>query len=356
MKMAQRIKGIHASFTGELLLLGSFVGAVSCRAVHGKQLYGSPVELCLLWLVCLGVGALTTPRSEQNLRTVLGILLVPFSLDLLGDLDEDLALMTLLICLAAVILYSLWVLVNLLRSRDKGLFRRKKGRFFRRYLFRCRRLVTWVCTAVVVVCSVYGAVEESKAVLTPAPVIDGAQLLQTMGGDEELIRQLCQSRWEKLGEDQRLAVLQQVADAECAYLGIPESLCICTKDLEHHSLYGYYVHGNQVVCINRHLLDSAPADRVLSVLLHEIYHAFEHAVVEVYDRTDPAYQNLQLFEKTRIYSGEFDNYISGTENYDAYSAQAVEKDSNLYSDSRIQDYRTVLQWLEATEGHFFGGA
>lgn len=343
---AERKQKKSNGFAGELLVLGSFFGAASYGAVPEDYRFGSLRDYCFLWFVCLLLGIVTTPRSKQSLSTAVGILVIPFSLDCLDAYDSDAAMLTLLVSLGALFCYSLAVLILCLRGRARGRVRKKKLRCFHNYLFRCRRLVSFVCTAALVVLVVGFSItawQESQDTMTTSQ--RGEALLQTVGGNKELISQFHDRAWKKLDREQRISLLQQVADAECAYLGIPFSLHVYHEEMESSSLRAYYRHNRFEVCINQDVIDNDPVERVLSTLFHEIYHGYEYAVVEAHDSTNPTYWNLRLFDTARIYAAEFDHYIGGEEDFDAYRQQSVERHSNIYAQSRLQDYGEMIAYL-----------
>jgi len=343
---AERKQKKSNSFAGELLVLGSFFGAASYGAVSEGYRFDSFRDYCLLWVVCLLMGIVTTPRPKQRLSTAMGILVIPYSLHCLYSYDDDAAILTLLVSFGVVFCYSLAVLIFWLRDQTRGRVRKKKLRCFQSYLFRCRRLVSFVCTAALAVlivgCSIIAWQESRDTMITSQR---GEALLQTVGDNKELIRQFHDRAWKKLDREQRISLLQQVADAECSYLGLPYSLHVCHGKMERDSLRAYYLHKRFEVCINQDVIDNDSVERVLSTLFHEVFHAFEYAVVEAHDNTDPAYRNLRLYENAWIYAAEFDHYIGGEEDFDAYSQQAVERDSNIYAQNRLQDYREMMAYL-----------
>lgn len=66
---------------------------------------------------------------------------------------------------------------------------------------------------------------------------------------------------------------------------------------------------------------------VLSTLLHEIHHNYEHRLVDVYNSVSTEYRDLHLFRDASQYSHEVDYYINPREDYFGYMSQYLEMDS-----------------------------
>lgn len=329
--------------------MGFFFATVFYRAIPQEMRYENVLGFYLLWFACLMAGVCTTPQSRYTISTAMGILVIPFSVNCLVMLDDALLFLLLVLCILAVSIYTITVICVCFPDMRKGHYRKKWLRFLQRYLFRSRTIISAVCIAALIGMSGYGWIENCRA----EKGVDGSlsqnraeMILETMGGNADLISQLYQNQWESLSEQERLAVLQQVADIECDYLGIPYQLVVSAAEMERSSVLGFYSYANHAVCINKELFSMSYADTILAVLLHEVYHSFEYAVVEVYERTEPEFQTLRLFEDAWIYCDEFDHYISGTENYDVYERQRVEVDSNVYSDRRLREYQEVINYLK----------
>lgn len=345
MASAERKQRKTCSFTRDLLVLGGFIGAVSYRTIPETYRFNDIEAYCLLWFVSLVLGIVTTPRLKQGLSTALGILLIPFSIDCLNAYDSDAALLMLMVCFGSVCCYSLVVMIQWLRQRIRMCTRKKKLRCFQNYLFRCRQIVSLICAGALIVLAVGSGITASQEKQTDSQ--RGEVLLHTVGDDADLIRQLRENAWKRLDREQRLSLLQQVADAECRYLGIPFSLRVYHEDLRDRSLRGFYRHNKLEICISNDVIDNDPIDRVLSTLFHEVFHSYEFCLVLAHSTTDSALQDLRLYQDARVYSAEFADYINGSQDYDGYRQQAVERHSNAYAQERLQDYRDMRAYLRS---------
>ncbi len=351
LRKGKRLKTL--GFAGDILLTGICFAGISYRAIPENMRFEGDWEFCLLWLGSLLVGFCTTPPAKYNIRTILEILVIPFSLDYLMAYHGEYFMLVAALCFLCVCAYTAAVLCFCYSDMHRGCCQKKRLRIVHYYLFRCRTVVSTVLTVAMLGFGIYGMIEVRipqggyrEGPVLPDRTVQAQTMLESMGGKTDLISKLCQDRWETLNPQERTSVLQQVADTECDYLGIPYQLSVSVADLERKSVRGYYTHEGHLICLNRVLLETMSAEENLSTLLHEIYHAFEYAVVEVYEQTDTSFQKLRLFENAWVYSREFDNYVNGAENFVAYINQRVEQDSNAYSDQRLRDYMDVIAYLK----------
>ena len=343
MESAERKQRKTCSFARDLLVLGGFFGVVSYRTIPETYRFNDIEEYCLLWFVSLVLGIVTTPRLKQGLSTALGILLIPFSIDCLNAYDSDVALLTMMVCFGSVCCYSLAVMIQWLRHRVRMCSRMKRLRYFQNYLFRCRRIVSFICAVALTVLIVSSGFVASREQQIDAQ--QGKVLLETVRDDADLIRQFQEKSWKRLDREQRLSLLQRVADAECAYLGIPFSIRVYHDDLRDRSLRGFYRHNKLEICISSDVIDNDPVDRVLSTLFHEVFHSYEYCLILAHNTTDSAFQDLRLYHDAKVYSAEFADYIDSGQDYDGYRNQAVEHHANVYAQERLQDYRDMRAYL-----------
>ena len=77
---------------------------------------------------------------------------------------------------------------------------------------------------------------------------------------------------------------------------------------------------------------------MLDTLLHEVYHCYEHRLVEVYTAVNPELQRLRLFRDAADYADEMAQLVDPEEDYSAYAAQAKETDSRIYAATGVQEY------------------
>ena len=141
-------------------------------------------------------------------------------------------------------------------------------------------------------------------------------------------------------------VLQTVTNIEGRYLGIPNKLTVEAKELLDTTLASY-LDETHTLYINEDFLSGGPAKEVLTACCHEVYHAYQHRIVDAYHHADEREKDLQIYRKALLYSKEFENYTSGTENYFTYYTQQCEIDARSYAASAADEYmERIAEYLE----------
>lgn len=349
MKNATKRNKKRLRFTKDVFLIGTLFAIVSYHAIPYETRYESDFEFCLLWLVTLILGVWTTPQSKHTIKSILGILIVPFSLDFLMAYQEEYIPVIWILCLLCTAVYTITVICICYQNMRSGRYHKRWLRFFHNFLFRCRNII---CTILVTAFLFSGAGNLIESYLTPAePVPDISfyqiePVLETMSNRTDVIAKLENDHWNTLTTSARLETLQEILNIECAYLGLPGSLTVSVIEMDRESVHGSYSHSKRTVNINQTVFSSASPEYLLSILLHEVYHSFEHACIDLLETSDSSYQNLMLFDRAVIYAYESSNYISGEDDYQAYYNQLMEADSRAYAELRIRDYRDVLTYLK----------
>lgn len=100
------------------------------------------------------------------------------------------------------------------------------------------------------------------------------------------------------------------------------------KDINSSTLMGYYQYSDDKIVINDDIIFNR--DKIVSVLLHEVYHRYQHKVVEELD--DKVNLNIKLLEDVKTWKKEINQYITANENYYEYYNQNIEKTAREYSE------------------------
>jgi len=160
---------------------------------------------------------------------------------------------------------------------------------------------------------------------------------QTIENNIETVKLLQQEEWEKLSTDEKMNVIQCVANIESRYLGLPQELNVEGAILGTNTL-ACYIEEMHMIQINIDHLETAPAHEILNSVCHEARHGYQHCLVDVYNHTDETYRNLQLFHSAQSYAREFDDYVDGYADFYSYYAQDCEEDSRQYAEFAVYDY------------------
>lgn len=165
---------------------------------------------------------------------------------------------------------------------------------------------------------------------------------QKISSNIDTILLLQEEEWAKLSTQERLDVLQTVANIEATYLGLPHELNVTVKALD-ETTQGHYDDSTYTIAINADHLTEDPAHDLVETVAHEAYHAYERRLVDLYYATGSQERNLLLFGRIEEYRDNFDNYIDGDEDLIGYATQAVELDSVKYAIAAVIDYYDAIE-------------
>ena len=159
-------------------------------------------------------------------------------------------------------------------------------------------------------------------------------------------RQLEQEKWTVLTVQEKLDLLQAICDYECQYVLGCKQVKLYAGLTGGEKVLGKYSNQTASVTISEDHLKNSHAEDVLRTALHEIRHAYQHTLTEMYFSLEPyikeEYKNLPLFEQVQSFSKELDDYCSGEKDFDQYYAQEVEKDSRDWAATRIKEYYAMF--------------
>ncbi len=168
----------------------------------------------------------------------------------------------------------------------------------------------------------------------------------TLFDNLDTIRKLDDECWKNLSAQEKLDVLQVVANVERDGLGIYHDIMVQSGIMQRDSIVGEYDPVNHVVTINIDHLKSDPVQEVLDTVLHECYHAYQWCLAHLLVDSDEQYRNLYLFADARQYVNEFENHHDGGDThkeYEAYYYQSVELNARTYAANAVEGYFTLIE-------------
>lgn len=172
-----------------------------------------------------------------------------------------------------------------------------------------------------------GMEEQSQEGEDTAQVGEEAVLTQNMGS--LLVLRLQTKRWDTLSASQRVSVLQALTDYEARRLGIP-SLPLSSRRQEINQLGVYDVDGNSIE-VNLQYMMEEPLETSIDTTCHEVYHAYQHYLVEAVD-WDGAAAKTAYFDELREWKENDDHYLTAEEDgTDAYENQPLEVSARAFA-------------------------
>lgn len=167
----------------------------------------------------------------------------------------------------------------------------------------------------------------------------------TIENDIETLVKLESIEWHSLTDDEKLEVLQTVADIEQNNLGLPDKLNVRIKEINDVVL-GYYKDSTHEICINADCFTYYEPWILLDTVCHEAYHSYQYRLVDVYDSTSERNKELMMFQTIDEYEQEFSHYISAEEDGEKYSAQKCESDAREYAHNQTDEYyRHIINYI-----------
>ena len=178
-----------------------------------------------------------------------------------------------------------------------------------------------------------------------------------MKENKEAILNLQEENWRSLNEKERLRTLQMIADIEVSYFGMMDKLTVCTGKEFPNSTYGEYDDRKKEIRVNEKVLYHGTMDDLLTIICHEVFHAYSHKLIELYENTEEEWRSLIVFDKVEDYIKEFKNYEDGESDFMAYYNQVCEQEARNYAKQGVEKYYNFIkdsfltQHQEAREGN-----
>lgn len=331
------------------------------------------VTVCLLMAFLIAIEALANERpwsavrvGERLIQTV-GLCTLPY---LIGMVMESPVIAVLLVVGLVLSLLFCRCMVLPLRTEPEGA--RRKRRF--RVPAVCRMHGPWTRLRMAILTAhclfatlcVLFLLALPVSALLPLPgwttewnLTDtaGAAAEKSDGEIEAYHRYACQyldeKKWRKLSPEDKLGVMQAIADYECRIvLGAPTVQLLLNGDMQENIL-GAYINQvdkkNGVIYINENYLETGRAKNVLSTVLHEVRHAWQHRVAEMLDvlAAHADKEDLALVDLLREadFRENILNYNHSEDSMEEYLQQPMEKDARNWADTRYrQYYKSYITW------------
>jgi len=162
---------------------------------------------------------------------------------------------------------------------------------------------------------------------------------------KEELRYLDEVRWSEMQTNQKLDLLQHIANLESTYLGLPSPVIVSIGYRNEPVLASYNKSRNAII-INEDKFDSLDSKRAVGTILHEMAHAYQHASVAALDLVGD-FSNLKLFWDAHEYKEGFANYLydadySDSAQLEEYLNNAVEVAARKYSETLVRYFSLIM--------------
>ena len=304
----------------------------ACSLKESRLILFGIVSLCSLF------GILLQMEKQRNGVSVLMNLLAGYGLYTLltyFSVKRHLFHVSFVSIMALAAAYSTIILSH--RISDRG---KTKRILFRRFARIGRGIRNLVCSGLAVIMVIIGSNSVfGTAVVTPAvtPVNQSVASEQTIANNLDTLVLLREETWTSLSVDEKLSVLQTVANIEQHYLGLPHELNVGASNLR-KGLEGYYDDSKHQIVVNMDNLIKGSSYEAVETIAHEAYHSLQRRMVDAFDEASEDMKQLIFFYTASVYKEEFAEYIDGEENYFGYYMMKCESDARQYSEIATEEY------------------
>ena len=197
------------------------------------------------------------------------------------------------------------------------------------------------------------------------PSVNAANIIvSNMNNSDELwsneniaqIAKLNKDDWQNLRCDEKIDILQKLANIEITYLNINPVRVVSSKlDIR----IGEYDYKKKIICIDYEHLKYATPEKIINTIEHEIRHAYQDFWIEMFDWNNEETLTSVFCKEVRERKAERETYIDTKKDYDKYYLQSQEHDAREYAQERctfiishIKDYKKSREYYQLTRFAF----
>ncbi len=316
----------------------------------GKDFIDSKSFMMIFAIICTVAGVVLTFKNRRNRLSVMVNALFPYgvyaALSMYGIYT---ARVIVAVVIAAVLcaFFIFMVAIRPRRSRSRSLVSVIAFRL-KHCVLGARTIVT-LCALIIIIPVALNSVL-GKGVYTEsgdrAPYTEAPQEW-TIDNKMDTVKLLKEENWGNLTIDEKLDVIAVVKNIEMSSLGIAHEIYIKSESLG-GSVLGCYSPSERSIAVDTDHLRSSTTLEVVETICHECFHAYQHQQVEVYNSVSEEYRAMPMFSSAQKYAYEFENYIDGGEDFDAYYSQLSEENAREYSQLKAEVYfEKIDAWYEA---------
>lgn len=293
------------------ILAGIFIGIASlCRFV----LFQRRTEWCANSILLLSFGFYTILVYWKYLKQRFTILLI--------------------VSLVIASIYACLVMCRKIRNKKNKII------ILRRRMYQCvvsTTSIVAVTMGVIMLPMLISGMFEGKTIVgSGIPVASKTKgESQTIAANIKELEMIRPNKWEKLSVQDKLDILQIIANIERDYLGLSHELRVKAANLDEVVL-GCYDDRKHLIQINIDSLIEEDVDEIINTVCHEAYHAYQFSLCESYRKADDASKKLRIYKDVPEYIDNFRDYKEGTDC--GYYEQLVEVKAREYGEDGAEEY------------------
>ena len=319
------------------------------RCLPGRTCDESKTVLWVMIGLSILICAFALNRSMRTGWTVTTALVVPFGLYTVLTYIRTVGNWMLIVLASAVTLSVIYTVLLMIRKIKN---RRNKGKVIKRRLHRCcvtsQSIVAIALLMVMGIIGAQGVFGDNILNSSISATANNQSVPQTISNNIDTILLLQEEEWANLTTQEKLDILQTVANIEAHYLGLPNELNVGTANLDEKTLACYNDRTHTISIDLNHLENDSVYD-VLNSCCHEAYHSYQHRLVDAYNAADENSRGLRIYKLAVQYGQEFNNYVDGDHDFCSYYYQDCEIDARDYAEDAVYDYYDrIYEYLNET--------
>lgn len=170
----------------------------------------------------------------------------------------------------------------------------------------------------------------------------------SLAANIEQVLKLQPEEYSKLTIDEKMELLQVMADIQGRYLGLARRVIVRNSSLKEGEVANYS-DATAVIQIDTEHLSEEPQE-VLETLYHEMFHAAQHQYAEIYNQVSAKNKNSYFLMDAETYAYEIANYKSGEDDVLEYYSQKLEQDARAHGIIDAQQvYDRIEEYLTETK-------
>lgn len=302
------------------------------RTIHGLSYSACKLILWGLVLSLVTIGTMISWKYWRNHISVATVASLPFSLYTVISYWKSITALFWAVVAFAIILCVGYA--ALLWSRP---YQKQHAEVARKRLQKtlvATRTIISICLAIpVIVLGLSIAFESGFFSAKTEPAYSGDK--NKLANNIAMVAKLDNVTWVTLSTNEKIEVLQTVANIEAHYLGLPHELNVRLGPLQEDDLANYDDR-THIITVNIGHIEYDPSEDILNSLCHECYHAHQRRACDAYETIPDEYKQLLEFYDIQVYREEFLNYVG--DNSEVYYDQLVERHARAYGDASVKDY------------------
>lgn len=313
----------------------------------------SELQSFILLIVAIFMGALLDllllGRYARNWRNiVITIPLVPGAYTIYTYLYYRSDWCKKVLCVAGMFWGCYVIVLFVRRIKEKADCRRIILSRMRRAYWGAKYVGALVCTMVIIIALIDTCISHRRLGCVFGIEATAYNDEDSLAANMEQVLKMQPEEYSKLTVDEKVELLQVMADIQGRYLGLDRRVTVKTSSLENDRL-GYYRDSTAVIQIDTEHLSDDPQS-VLETLYHEMFHAAQHQYAHIYDQVSEENKKSYFLMDAEIYAEEIKNYENGENDILEYYAQKLEQDARAHGIidaqqvyDRIEEYLTTQE-------------